>query len=193
MNQNQFQKKSVGSPLTVFGLRYSELYSTNIIPDSVKKYFKEYPDLRSNKNYSFIIQQGYAYNLVKNYFYFSNALFVGVGIQDQVYESPTVKKSKIGVPITLRGKSSAGYNGKIFFGGIYANADLSQSKIKTLQTQQFQYTYGLYLGVRAITLTKTKGQIKAEKKRKKQAQKDAALKAKEEKKKAAEEKKNAAR
>lgn len=188
-NQNQFQKKSVGSPLTVFGLRYNEISSTNLIPDSVKKYFHEYPDLHSNRNYSFILQQGYAYNLVKKYFYFSNALFVGVGIQNQVYESPTTKKNKIGVPITARGKSSAGYNGKIFFGGIYANADLSQSKIKSLQTQQFQYTYGLFFGIRAITLTKTKGQIKAEEKRKKQAQKDAALKAKEEKKKAAQEKK----
>jgi hypothetical protein len=186
-NQNQFQKKSAGSPLTVIALKYSEISSTNLIPDSVKKYFKEYPDLKSNKTYAFIFQQGYAYNLVKKSFYFSNALFVGVGLQSQVYETPSLKKNKIGVPLSARGKSSLGYNGKIFFGGIYANADLSQSKIKSLQTQQFQYTYGVFLGLRAITKTKT--QIKQEVKRKKELEKEAAKKAKADAKKAAAEKK----
>lgn len=184
-NQNQFQKKSVGSSLTVFGLRYNEISSRNLIPDSVKKYFQDYPNLNSNRNYSFIFQQGYAYNLVKNSFYFSNAIFVGVGLQNQVYEYPEGKKSRLGVPLTVRGKSSLGYNGKVFFGGLYANADYSQSKIKSLQTQQFQYTYGLFIGLRAISLTKTKSQIKQEEKRKKEIKKEAAKKAKEAKKKTA--------
>lgn len=188
-NQNQFQKKSVGSSLTVFGLRYNEISSNNIIPDSVKKYFKEYPDLNSNRNYSFIFQQGYAYNLVNKGFYFSNALFLGVGLQNQVYEYPGGKKSRLGVPVTIRAKSSLGYNGKVFFGGLYANADYSQSKIKSLQTQQFQYTYGIFLGLRAIELTKSKSQIRQEEKRKKEAAAAAKKKAKEDKKKAAMEKK----
>lgn len=181
-NQNQFQKKSTGSSLTVFSLRYNEISSRNLIPDSVKKYFQEYPDLNSNRNYSFVFQQGYAYNLVRNSFYFSNALFIGVGLQGQVYETPTTSKTKIGVPLSAKGKSSLGYNGKVFFGGIFANVDAAQSKVKTIQTVQFQYTYGLFLGLRAITLTKTKGQIKQEEKRKKDAKKAAAQKAKEEKK-----------
>ncbi len=188
-NQNQFQKKSVGSPLTVISLRYNEISSNNLIPDSVKKYFQEYPDLHANRNFAFILQQGYAYNLVKNNFYFANAIFVGVGLQNQIYDSPTIKKSKLGVPVTARGKSSLGYNGKVFFGGIYANADLSQSKIKSLQTEQFQYTYGVFIGLRAITLTKSKSQIKQEEKRKKDAIKNAKLKAKEDKKAAAKAKK----
>jgi hypothetical protein len=184
-NQNVFQKKSIGSSLTVFALKYSEITSDHLIPDSVKKYFSEYPDLRSNRNYAFIFQQGYAYNLVKNSWYFSNALFVGVGLQNQVYEASTFKKNKIGVPLSARAKSSAGYNGKIFFGGIYANADIAQSKIKPLETLSFQYTYGLYIGLRAITLTKTKGQLKAEARRKKEAEKNAKKKAADAKKQAA--------
>lgn len=188
-NQNQFQKKSAGSSLTLFSLRYNEVSSRNLIPDSVQKYFQEYPDLNANRNYAFVFQQGYAYNLVKNSFYFSNALFVGVGLQNQVYETPTGKKSRIGVPVSARAKTSAGYNGKVFFGGIFANADYYNSKIKSLQTQQFQYTYGLYIGLRAITLTKTGGQIRQEEKRKKDAAKAAKQKIKEDKKKAALEKK----
>lgn len=188
-NQNQFQKVSAGSSLSVFALKYNEISSPSLIPDSVKKYFQEYPDLHSNRNYAFVFQQGYAYNLVKNNFYFSNALFVGVGLQNQVYESTLYKKNKIGVPLSARGKSSLGYNGKVFFGGIYANADYYQSKIKSLQTQQFQYSYGLFLGLRAITLTKSKSQIRQEEKRKKDAAAAAKKKIKEDKKNAAKAKK----
>lgn len=185
-NQNQFQKKSMGSSLTVIALKYNEISSNNLIPDSVKKYFQEYPNLRSNRNYAFVFQQGYAYNLVKKSFYFSNALFVGVGLQNQVYEAATFKKNKIGVPLSARVKSNAGYNGKVFFGGIYANADVAQSKIKPIETLSFQYTYGLFIGLRAIQLTKTKGQLKADVKRKKEVENTA-------KKKAAEAKKQKAR
>lgn len=188
-NQNQFQKKSAGSSLTVFSLRYNEISSRNLIPDSVKKYFDEYPDLNANRNYAFVFQQGYAYNLVKNNFYFANALFIGVGLQDQVYQTPSGTKNKIGVPLSARGKSSVGYNGKVFFGGFFANVDVAQSKVKTLQTVQFNYTYGVYLGLRAITLVKTKGQIKQEEKRKKDAAKAAKKKIKDDKKQAAEERK----
>jgi hypothetical protein len=190
-NQNVFQKKSMGSSLTVLALKYNEISSPNLIPDSVKKYFKEYPNLQSNRNYAFVFQQGYAYNLVKNSFYFSNALFLGVGLQKQVYEAPTFKKSKLGVPLSARVKSSIGYNGKIFFAGIYGNADIAQSKIKPLETMSFQYTYGLYIGLRAIELTKTKGQLKAEAKRKKDAENAAKKKAAEEKKQKAREAKEA--
>ncbi len=188
-NQNQFQKKSAGSSLTVFALRYNEVSSRNMIPDSVRKYFKEYPDLQANRNYAFVFQQGYAYNLVKNSFYFSNAIFLGVGLQNQVYESPTVLQHRIGVPVSARGKSSAGYNGKVFFAGIFANADYYQSKIKSLETQQFQYTYGLYIGLRAIELTKTRGQVKAQEQRRKEAAAAENKRVKEEKKAAAKTKK----
>ncbi len=191
-NQNQFQKKSVGSGLTVISLRYNEIGSNNLIPDSVKKYF-EYSTLSANRNYAFVFQQGYAYNLVKNNFYFANAIFVGVGLQKQVYDYPPYKQSKIGVPLSVRAKSSMGYNGKIFFGGVYANADFAKSKIKSLQTEQFQYAYGLYIGLRAITLTKSKYQLKQEAKRKKEAEKvakkEADQKIKDDKKKSADEKK----
>ncbi len=188
-NQSQFQKKSAGSALTVFALRYNEISSNSIIPDSVKKYFKDYPDLQSNRNYAFVFQQGYAYNFVKNSFYFSNAIFLGVGLQNQVYQSPNKQQSRIGVPVSARAKTSAGYNGKVFFGGVFANADYYQSKIKSLQTQQFQYTYGVYLGLRAITLTKTGSQIRQEEKRKKDAAKAAKQKIKDDKKAAAKAKK----
>jgi hypothetical protein len=96
------------------------------------------------------------------------------------------KQHKIGVPLSARGKSSLGYNGKIFFAGLYANADVAQSKIKSLETQQIQYTYGLFIGLRAITLKKEKSQIKAEAKRKKDAETAATQKIKDDKKAAAE-------
>lgn len=186
-NQNQFQKKSAGSALTVLGFKYNEISSSSLIPDSIKRYF-EFPDLKSNKNYAFILQHGYAYNLVKNNFYFANALFVGVGIQNQIYNYTSFQQKKIGLPLSARGKTSVGYNGKVFFGGIYANADYAQSQIKILKTEQFQYTYGLFIGVRAITIAKSKYQIREEAKRKKEAEKEAkreaARKIKEDKKKA---------
>lgn len=187
-SQNQFQKKSAGSAITVLGFRYNEIKSPKLIPDSIKKYF-EYSDLYSNRNYAFILQHGYAYNLVKNHFYFANALFVGVGIQNQIYNYSKLEERKIGVPISAKGKSSIGYNGKIFFGGVYANADFAQSQIKSLKTEQFQYTYGLFIGLRAISVVKTKGQLREEARAKKEAEKEAkeqaARKKKEEKKKAA--------
>jgi len=192
-NQNQFQKKSAGSALSVIAFKYCEIRGNNLIPDGVRKYY-EYSSLNSNRNYAFLFQEGYAYNLVKNNFYFSNALFVGVGLQNQLYDYPPYRFHKIGVPLSARGKSSIGYNGKIFSGGIYANVDFAQSKIKTLQTEQFQYTYGLYIGLRAITLTKPKYLIRQEAKRKKEAEKEAkkeaAQKVKDDKKKAADTKKN---
>jgi Domain of unknown function (DUF4421) len=187
-NQNQFQKKSTGSSLTVLSLKYNDIRSNNLIPDSVKNYF-EYPDLVANRNYAFIFQQGYAYNLVRNNFYFANAVFLGVGLQRQDYETIGFTKSKIGIPISGRVKSSLGYNGKIFFGGIYGNLDYSQSKIKSMNTQQFQYTYGLFIGLRAITLTKSKSQIRQEEKRQKEAAAAARKKIKDDKKQAAKDKK----
>ncbi len=187
-SQNQFQKKSAGSALTVIGFKYNEISSTSLIPDSIKPYF-EFPDLKSNKNYAFILQHGYAYNLVKNNFYFANALFVGVGLQSQVYNYSSFEQHKIGVPLSARAKSSAGYNGKVFFGGIYANADFAQSQIKTFKTEQFQYSYGLFIGLRAIIISKSKAQLREEEKRKKEAEKEAKREAvrkiKEDKKKAA--------
>lgn len=191
-SQNQFQKKSAGSAITVIGFRYNEIKSPYLIPDSVKKYF-EYSDLYSNRNYAFILQHGYAYNLVKNHFYFANALFVGVGIQNQIYNYAKLEERKIGVPVSAKGKSSIGYNGKMFFGGVYANADFAQSQIKSLRTEQFQYTYGLFLGLRAISVVKSKGQLREEARAKKEAEKEmkreAAQKTKEEKKKASAKKK----
>lgn len=178
-NQNQFQKKSAGSAITLIGIKYNEVSSNDLIPDSVKGYF-EYPNLSSNKNYAFVFQQGYAYNLVKNSFYFANALFVGVGFQNQQYYYGSDKQRKLGVPVSAKGKSSLGYNGKIFFGGIYANADYYQSSIKSLKTEQFQYTYGVFLGVRIIDRTKEKQRAEALKK--KEAKREASIKAKEEKK-----------
>jgi hypothetical protein len=184
-NQNQFQKKSAGSSLTLLGFKYSEVSSSSLIPDSVKKYF-ENSDLHSNRNYAFTLQHGYAYNLVKNRFYFANALFVGVGIQNQIYTYTNSEQHKVGVPLSARGKTSIGYNGKIFFGGIYANADYSQSQIKSMKTEQFQYTYGLFIGIRAVSISKSKAQLREEARIKKEeareTKKEAARKAKENKK-----------
>ncbi|MFY9308154.1 MAG: DUF4421 family protein [Bacteroidia bacterium] len=184
-NQNQFQKKSAGSAITVMGFRYNEIKSPHLIPDSIKQFYK-YPDLNANKNYAFIIQHGYAYNLVKNRFFFANALFVGVGFQNQVYYYSNSEERRLGVPISARAKSSVGYNGKVFFAGLSANAEFAQSQIKILKTEQFQYTYGVFIGFRAISIVKSKAQLREEAREKKLAEKEAkreaAKRAKEEKK-----------
>lgn len=186
-NQNQFQKKSAGSSLTVVGFRYNEIKSPYLIPDSIKGFYK-YPDLNANKNYAFIIQHGYAYNLVKNRFFFANALFVGVGFQNQVYYYSNSQEKKIGVPLSARAKSSIGYNGKIFFAGLSANAEFAQSQIKILKSEQFQYSYGVFIGFRAISIVKSRAQLREEERSKKEAEKeakrDAARRVKEEKKQA---------
>lgn len=184
-NQTQLQKKSAGSAMLILAPKFSELKSTdlNLIPDSVRIYYGDIANLQRNRNYAFYVQGGYGFNLTKNNFYFSTAVLVGVGFQTQTYSYPLGKFYKMGFPLIGRGKSSIGYNGKVFFGGLYANADASQSRIKNLKTQQLQYNYGLYLGFRFIQYTKTKAQLKKEAQQKKLAEKEAAKKAKEAKRK----------
>lgn len=187
-NQTQLQKKSAGSALMIVSLRFDELKSGILIPDSVQTFYGDISNLQRNRNYSFILQGGYGFNLTKNNFYFSNAFILGAGIQSQSYKYPLGNHYKIGWPIMARAKSSLGYNGKIFIGGIFANAEATQSQIKTLKTQQLQYSYGIYIGLRAIEFTKNKSQLRKEAREKKMAEDAAKKKMKEEKKKAAREK-----
>lgn len=182
-NQTVLQKKSAGSWMLTFSLKFNELNSPDLIPDSVKSFYGSYTDMTRNRNYAYIMQTGYAFNLTKNNFYFAGALLAGVGIQNQTYNFPIGKFYKIAFPLAGRVKASAGYNGRILFTGIFANADVSQTSIRSLKTQQMVYSYGVFLGFRAIQYTKSKGQLKQEAKRKKEAERDAAKKAKEAKKK----------
>lgn len=184
-SQSQLQKKSAGSAIMAFSLRFSELKSGDLIPDSVKMFYGSISDLQRNRNYAFYLQGGYGFNLTKNYIYFAGLALVGAGIQTQTYNYPLGKFYKLSLPLVGRAKASLGYNGKIVFTGVFANAEVAQSHIKPLKTQQLQYSYGVYLGFRAIQLTKTKGQLKAEAKRKKQAESAAKKKAVEDKKAAA--------
>ncbi|MBA3284921.1 MAG: DUF4421 family protein [Nitrosopumilus sp.] len=176
-NQNQFQKKSAGSSMMILALKFNEIKSTDLIPDSLKPHFSDFSFLQRNRNYAFLVQYGYGYNFVKKNFYFANAILLGAGIQNQSYNYPLGKSHKIAFPVIGRAKSSMGYNGKILFTGIFANIDMTQSTIKQVQTEQVVYSYGLYLGLRVIEMTKSKGQLKAEKKRMKDAEKAAKKKA----------------
>lgn len=187
-NQTVLQKKSAGSLLLMMSLKFNELKSGDLIPDSVKNFYGEYTDLQRNRNYSYQMQLGYAFNLTKKSFYFAGLAAAGAGIQNQTYNFPGRKTYKIAFPLVGRGKVSAGYNGRIIFTGVYANADLSQSSIRALRTQQMVYSYGVFLGFRAIQYTKSKGQLKADARRKKEAEAAARKKAKEDKKKAAKKK-----
>jgi hypothetical protein len=184
-NQTQLQKRSAGSGMLILAPKFSELKSTdlNLIPDSVRIFYGDISNLQRNRNYAFYVQGGYGFNLTKNNFYFSTAVLVGVGFQTQTYSYPLGKFYKIGFPLIGRGKSSIGYNGKVLFAGLFANADASQSRIQNLKTQQLQYNYGLYVGFRFIQYTKTKAQLKKEAQEKKAAEKEAAKKAKEAKRK----------
>lgn len=184
-NQTVLQKKSAGSFMLIPSLRFDEIKSQNLIPDSVKQYYGVINDLQRNRNYAFTIQAGYGFNLTKDFFYFSGAALIGSGIQTQTYSYPLGKFYKMSLPLVGRAKASLGYNGKIIFTGIFANADFCQSRIEQVRTQQTVYTYGVFLGFRAVEYTKTKGQLKAEAKRKKDAEREAAKKAKEEKRQAA--------
>jgi hypothetical protein len=175
-NQTQFQKKSAGSGLLMLSLKFNELKSHNLIPDSVLTFFGHYGDLERNRNYGFFLQGGYAFNLTKNHFYYSTALLVGAGIQFQSYHFPVDKFYKVGFPVIGRVKSSVGYNGKIFFTGIFANADVTQSYIQIMKTQQMIYSYGIYVGFRAIEMSKykkPKSQLHKEAKEKKMAENEA--------------------
>ena len=187
-NQTQLQKKSAGSGIMVLSLRFDELKSGDLIPDSVKIFYDNISNLQRNRNLAFFLQGGYAFNLTKNNFYFSNAYIVGAGIQSQIYKYPTGNHYKIALPLIGRAKASMGYNGKVFFGGIFANADVTQSQIKTLKTQQFQYSYGVFIGLRAIEFTKNKSQLRKEAKEKKMAEDATKKKIKEDKRNAAKEK-----
>lgn len=126
---------------------------------------------------------GYGFNLTKKNFYLSNAFIIGTGIQQQTYRYPLGKYYNLSLPLIGRVKSSVGYNGKILFTGLFVNADAIQSSIKILKTQQVQYSYGLYLGVRIVKFTKSKAQLKQEAKEKKIAEKEKRKKEKESKKK----------
>jgi hypothetical protein len=184
-NQTVLQKKSAGSALLTMSLKFNELNSHDLIPNKVKPYYGSYIDLQRNRNYAYLMQFGYAFNLTKSNFYFSAALLAGAGIQNQTYTFPTGNFYRIAFPLVGRAKSSIGYNGKIIFSGIFANADVSQSSIRSLKTQQMVYSYGVFLGFRAVKYTKSKGQLKAEEKRMKESEKAAKIKLKEDKKKAA--------
>ena len=92
-------------------------------------------------------------------------MLAGVGIQLQSYNYVNGSLSgRIAFPLIGRAKTSIGYNGKYFFAGLYGNYDINQSVIKSMQTQQMLYSYGVFIGGRAIRFTKTKGQLKAEEK-----------------------------
>jgi hypothetical protein len=181
-NQTVLQKKSAGSWMLAFSLKFNELNAHNLIPDDVKPYYGIYTDLQRNRNYAFLLQTGYAFNLTKNNFYFSGALLGGAGIQNQTYSFPVGKFYKIAFPLVGRAKTSLGYNGRIFFTGVFANADVSQSSIKMMRTQQMVSSYGVYLGFRAVQFTKSKAQLKAEARRKKDAEQAAKKKAENDKK-----------
>lgn len=191
-NQTMFQKKSAGSFLLMMSLKYNEIKGDNLIPDSVKNYYYANSYLYRNRNYGFLIHPGYAFDFVKKNFYFASAVYAGVGIQWQTYKFVNnFITGKTAFPISGRAKASLGYNGNVFFTGIYGNYEITQSVIKPMKTQQVIYSYGVYVGLRAIKYTKTKGQLKAEEKRKKLAEKEAKKKEKEAKKKQAEEQRKA--
>ncbi|MGZ4033299.1 MAG: DUF4421 family protein [Bacteroidia bacterium] len=186
-NQTQFQKKSAGSGLMMLSLKFNEIKSGNFIPDSVQMFYNGYGDLKRNRNYGFLLQGGYAFNLTKNHFYYSTALLAGAGIQFQSYTFPLDRFYKIGFPLIGRVKASAGYNGKIFFAGLFGNADATQSYIHAVKTQQLVYSYGIYIGFRAIEMSKYKkshSQLHKEAKEKKLAEKEAKEKEREAAKKA---------
>ncbi len=188
-NQTQLQKKSAGSWMLIPALKFNELKSGHLIPYSLNKYFGDITNLKRNRNYSFLIQTGYGFNLTKSNFYFSGAFLAGAGIQTQSYTYPLGKLHKIAFPLVSRVKAGLGYNGKVFFSGFFANADVCQSTVKQVKTQQLIYSYGIYVGFRAVEFTKTKGQLKNEAKRKKLGEKEAAQKLKEQKRNAAKERK----
>lgn len=196
-SQSQLQKKTAGSALLSFSLRFSELKSGQLFPDSVKAFYDDMAWLNRNRNYAFFLQYGYGFNITKKYFYFAGLTMVGLGIQSQTYRylygAEQRMKYRLSCPLIGRAKVSMGYNGKIIFTGLFANAEAAQSQIKPLKTQQLQYSYGFYLGFRAIKFTKTKGQLKAEAKRKKQAESAAKKKAADDKKAAAKAAKEAKR
>jgi hypothetical protein len=192
-NQTVLQKKSAGSWMMTFSLKFNEVKAKDLIPDGVKQYYGPYVDLQRNRNYAFLLHTGYGFNLTKSRFYFSGALLAGIGIQSQFYNFPDDQNYKIAFPLVGRAKTGIGYNGKIFFTGIFANADVSQSSIQSIKTQQMVSSYGVYVGFRAIEFTKPKGQLKAEKKRKAEAEKNAKKKAAEDKKRAVREAKEAKR
>ena len=192
-NQTVLQKKSAGSWMLAFSLKFNELNAHDLIPDYVKPYYGIYTNLQRNRNYAFLIQTGYAFNLTKSNFYFAGALLGGAGIQNQTYSFPEGKFYRIAFPLVGRAKTSLGYNGKIFFTGVFANADVSQSSIRMIRTQQMVSSYGVYVGFRAIQFTKSKGQLKAEARRKKEAEKAAKKKAEDDKKAAAKAAKEAKR
>lgn len=186
-NQTQLQKKSAGSGLLMIAGRFSELKSIDrsLIPDTLKPYYGKVNNLKRNRNYAFLVQGGYAFTLTKNYFYYSTALLAGLGIEQQTYTYEDLKYYRIGFPLIARAKVSMGYNGKILFTGVFANVDAGQSGNKLMKTQQLNYQYGAFLGIRMIQFTKTKAQLKQEEKNRKLAKKEADKKAKEDKKKAA--------
>ncbi len=187
-NQTELQKKTAHSLLLMMSLKFNEIKSDSLIPSAIRKYFVDYSHIDRNRNYAFLLHMGYALNLTKKSFYFSTAVFGGVGVQLQTYTfvNGLSTRVKTAFPLSARAKASIGYNGKVFFSGVYANYDIMQTSIKPMMTQQILYTYGVYVGLRAIQYSKTKGQLRAEEKRKRLAEKEAIKKEKEAKKKQAE-------
>lgn len=161
-NQTILQKKSASSALLTLSFKFNELSAHDLIPDKVKPFYGSYVDLQRNRNYAFLAQLGHAFILTKNNFYFSGALLAGAGIQEQTYTFPSDKFYRIAFPLVGRAKGGMGYNGKVIFTGIFANADVSRSSIKSLKTEQMIYSYGVFFGLRAVEFKKSKGLLRAE-------------------------------
>lgn len=149
--QSEFQKKSQGSFLLLLQDNINHFqHDVGLIPASLKVYYDNTASLYMNRQTSFAVSPGYAYNLVYKKFYTAAAIFAGPGLQVQRAKTGIDKYRKPGLAFFEKTKFTMGINGRKFFGGLFADINWNHSKVDTFSNNQFYDDMGVFIAFRVI-------------------------------------------
>ncbi|MBI5218701.1 MAG: DUF4421 family protein [Bacteroidia bacterium] len=130
-NQTKRQIKSAGSFLFMTSYLFTGIFNENkFVADSI------YPNIAKYKSgiyNTLAIAPGYGYTFVfKESFYITMIGFAGVGLQPQYNKYFDDNEFKLKFSYKLNFKTAIGYNGKSFFGGLSAGADINTIKLNDI-------------------------------------------------------------
>ena len=125
IDQSKNQKTSEHSWLILSGIDLFGLYSpNNLIPEKYNNNNEYY--YLGGRYYTVSIAPGYGYITKNDGFFFTGIAFLGIGIQyrNNFFEEEI---KDFGMSFKLNIKLSTGYNGKRFYGGIFAAVDFNDA------------------------------------------------------------------
>ena len=142
--QNEYQKKSAGSPLLGGGIHYNRISGDSAIIPADISYSNFFDNSGFNKAGAFSVgvHGGYAYTLViAGHIFITGAALAGVGgnysyLRDDAND---VFKRRVGLQANLAYKAAVGYNSETFYAGILYIGYLQRNSAAITNTwQQFE-------------------------------------------------------